>query len=628
MKNKILIILTLVSFKSLMSQPTNWSFNSVNSTIEIPFFNPMSFDKNEFYTVFAGYLDDPSNPYENYVIVNGIGYSNLINASSLNAFGNPPTTDRIHKIKLFDHRALMIAIVGGSFKIVVYDLQANTIDFSICISTALNDNFDAYLEGNYIYIASDKNPQSSFSLTFNDCQYNGNEQIYLTDKEGFILKYDMLTNQIIDDVKFDYDIADKSFIKGEDGYFYIAEELDNTNTLDLIVHRLDQNLNIIDSSNFIETLVLDNFFGNDKQIFEVPMLNVADSNGDYYTAVMAGKRSVILDNNLQVLTPSIFQPFANEDYLNNQMKSEGFIFYDDSFYFTGVPEDRFTPLTLFYTDNNIVGSWLKKIELNGLQSVAMRDWLYSSSMEEEVDQVERPIWLGMYINGNNICLVGYSHQSSELYLDGQQIADGAQGDNVCTIYEVNVDVNNVQNTGFEIESFSTSNVDSTPILEDNHILKFSGIPEDMLQSVVVDRIPGNNVLSFGSGNPLISPSFQTTHDFSNENFIYTYTLDTHNLDEDTNFFVSYIEQGTPETLRVNDFSSEDIFLFPNPSRNFIKIENNSLNIIDVKLYNLSGKRYDVSVNNNTIDVRNLNSGTYILVLKTNNNEYSKKLIKK
>jgi hypothetical protein len=81
------------------------------------------------------------------------------------------------------------------------------------------------------------------------------------------------------------------------------------------------------------------------------------------------------------------------------------------------------------------------------------------------------------------------------------------------------------------------------------------------------------------------------------------------------------------TLCVSDSSSNTSFvIFPNPATSMVKIKNLGLEIQQITLYNSLGKRILVKTTDfNHIDVSQLSSGNYFLLLKTNEGIVKKQL---
>lgn len=87
------------------------------------------------------------------------------------------------------------------------------------------------------------------------------------------------------------------------------------------------------------------------------------------------------------------------------------------------------------------------------------------------------------------------------------------------------------------------------------------------------------------------------------------------------------------TLAVNDVkvNSEVVLVYPNPSTDVISFNSkNNITITEAKLYDAAGKlALDKKVSNNSISIKQLNSGVYMVVLKDKSgNSYTQKVIKK
>jgi hypothetical protein len=84
------------------------------------------------------------------------------------------------------------------------------------------------------------------------------------------------------------------------------------------------------------------------------------------------------------------------------------------------------------------------------------------------------------------------------------------------------------------------------------------------------------------------------------------------------------------SLSINDNTNYFVGIYPNPSSSLIRLSvMDSLDIKELKIYDLLGKSFSFDTDNNTyIDVNNLSDGIYILELSfTNGNKISKKIIK-
>jgi polyhydroxybutyrate depolymerase len=92
------------------------------------------------------------------------------------------------------------------------------------------------------------------------------------------------------------------------------------------------------------------------------------------------------------------------------------------------------------------------------------------------------------------------------------------------------------------------------------------------------------------------------------------------------FFQNYIDANLLNT----DFSTTEksILIFPNPSSHLIQIEKaESLEIIEINLYNTLGVNQKINLSDQTIDLNHLNTGTYLLNIKTSEGIITKKIVK-
>lgn len=71
----------------------------------------------------------------------------------------------------------------------------------------------------------------------------------------------------------------------------------------------------------------------------------------------------------------------------------------------------------------------------------------------------------------------------------------------------------------------------------------------------------------------------------------------------------------------------DINIFPNPVSDFLTIKS-STKVENVSIYDVSGKKINVNLNDNKVDVKNLPSGSYIINIETKEGKTTKKFIKK
>lgn len=92
------------------------------------------------------------------------------------------------------------------------------------------------------------------------------------------------------------------------------------------------------------------------------------------------------------------------------------------------------------------------------------------------------------------------------------------------------------------------------------------------------------------------------------------------------FFQNYIDANL---LNNNSLTIEkSIHIFPNPSNQSIQIETlENLEIIEINLYNTLGVNQKIKLSDKNMDLSNLNSGTYILMIKTLEGIITKKIIR-
>ncbi len=100
---------------------------------------------------------------------------------------------------------------------------------------------------------------------------------------------------------------------------------------------------------------------------------------------------------------------------------------------------------------------------------------------------------------------------------------------------------------------------------------------------------------------------------------------------DINGALFVLEGSSP--LSVNSSISDKFSLYPNPTNDFInfKIDNSAAEISSAVIYDLTGRTMVINnqVINNSLDVRTLSSGTYIILLKdADGKSFSKKFIRK
>ncbi|MGC4129158.1 MAG: T9SS type A sorting domain-containing protein [Bergeyella sp.] len=91
----------------------------------------------------------------------------------------------------------------------------------------------------------------------------------------------------------------------------------------------------------------------------------------------------------------------------------------------------------------------------------------------------------------------------------------------------------------------------------------------------------------------------------------------------------YLATTYNSTLAANDISKAETKLYPNPVSDYLHI-NTSDKILNVTVYNFAGSivKNNVVANNGSVDLRNLNSGNYIISITTDKGIITRKIIKK
>lgn len=82
-------------------------------------------------------------------------------------------------------------------------------------------------------------------------------------------------------------------------------------------------------------------------------------------------------------------------------------------------------------------------------------------------------------------------------------------------------------------------------------------------------------------------------------------------------------------LSTREEAVSDVLLevFPNPSTGYVKISSPE-KIEKVSMYDMAGKKMEVSIENDTIDIHSFPSGGYFLVVQTASKQYTKRILKK
>jgi len=80
------------------------------------------------------------------------------------------------------------------------------------------------------------------------------------------------------------------------------------------------------------------------------------------------------------------------------------------------------------------------------------------------------------------------------------------------------------------------------------------------------------------------------------------------------------------TLATDHVSKVDLQIYPNPATDFVSLKSTD-KVTNVEVFDLSGKRIELPLLNNQLDVRSLAKGVYVLKITTGKASYQKKLVK-
>jgi len=163
--------------------------------------------------------------------------------------------------------------------------------------------------------------------------------------------------------------------------------------------------------------------------------------------------------------------------------------------------------------------------------------------------------------------------------------------------------------------------------------------------LVIDAVPDLQVVTAGSYTSDVWFELKVEHDFVNGTIEYSIdntVIYTGNLVNGTNIdqmllFSSFNQTGiyadninfTIPTMRVEEFNSPSVDVYPNPTTDIITIDSNdTYNIHTVSIYDLNGKKFESHLNpDHSINVDFLSTGTYLLVIETDKGTKSTKFVK-
>ena len=196
-----------------------------------------------------------------------------------------------------------------------------------------------------------------------------------------------------------------------------------------------------------------------------------------------------------------------------------------------------------------------------------------------------------------------------------------------TISEITVLGENSDGKAIVNISWTQSTDDNTPQNSISYALKV-GTSTEIEDIISSGALPSGYRKISGNGNAEFNTSWNIALDPGNY-YVSVQSIDASFVGSEfssESFFILNSEN----SLNINDNNNYFVGIYPNPSSSFIRLSvKDSLDIKELKIYDLLGKSFSFDTDNNTyIDVNNLSDGIYILELSfTNGNTITKKIIK-
>lgn len=125
-----------------------------------------------------------------------------------------------------------------------------------------------------------------------------------------------------------------------------------------------------------------------------------------------------------------------------------------------------------------------------------------------------------------------------------------------------------------------------------------------------------------NGTQIYSGNFFTTFDFNQFAFVHDNFVGSAFIDR-----VALNNEAVLSTNEVQNNLSSTVKLYPNPTTDYIILDTKE-RINSISIYDFSGKKMNVSNDNNRVDVRSLPSGSYLINIETKEGKTSEKFIKK
>jgi len=134
--------------------------------------------------------------------------------------------------------------------------------------------------------------------------------------------------------------------------------------------------------------------------------------------------------------------------------------------------------------------------------------------------------------------------------------------------------------------------------------------------------------SFASNNNWINKSINFTPDQTGD---YDLSFSTATFDGDGfEVLIDDIKVFDPSTLSVNDIKNKESFnIYPTITNGNIYFDQvDQVDNFKLSVYDISGRKQNVTIENNSIDLSGLATGIYLINMKTNTKSITKKVVKK
>lgn len=207
--------------------------------------------------------------------------------------------------------------------------------------------------------------------------------------------------------------------------------------------------------------------------------------------------------------------------------------------------------------------------------------------------------------------------------------------------------NNAASYSFDLRPINLKNVNNPSIIFDRAFARISGSEAEMLEI----KASNDCGVTWSTFRSFTSTSLKTvSQDTENEAYvpqqdewqaINSFTIPAGYRKEHTllrfsfkgkgynNLYLDNINVGAQNELKATSVNDVTFAIHPNPAQDKVTIQNNFDGPFSIAIYDVLGKKiqdYPISATNKTIHVGNLNNGVYLLKVKVNNQELTKRLI--